>query len=147
MTTRKRADLLVKGEAFEALEFRVTEEFNENYLHAVEDLHPRYMQTTEAGPPIVHPALLIVFSNHTRSPSFHLDPGVSAIQTHDEVEYKNPGRVGRTFRVTFEVIETYERRGRLYQVVEAPIVDDRGTPVLTRRTTYTYTGGPYPGIA
>ena len=147
MTTRKRADLLVKGEAFEALEFRVTEEFNENYLHAVEDLHPRYMQATEAGPPIVHPALLIVFSNHTRSPSFHLDPDMAAIQTHDELEYQNPGRVGRTFRVTFEVIDTYERRGRLYQVVEAPIVDDGGTPVLTRRTTYTYTGGPYPGIS
>lgn len=144
---RKRADMLVKGEAFEALEFLVTEEFNENYLHSVEDLHPRYMQTTEAGPPIVHAALLIVFSNHTRSPSFHLDPGMAAIQTHDDLAYKNPGRVGRTFRVTFDVVETYEKRGRPYQVVEASIVDDRSTPVLTRRTTYTYTGGPYPGIS
>jgi hypothetical protein len=139
----KRSDLLVVGDEFAPLEFHVTPEFSENYLHAVEDHHPRY---TEGPGAIVHPALLIVFSNNTRSPSFSLDPGMAAIQTHELVEYHSPGRVGSTFRVTFEVVETYEKRGRPYQVVVAPVVDDSGTPIITRTTTYTYVGGPYPGI-
>jgi hypothetical protein len=139
----KRADLLVVGDEFAPLEFYVTPEFNENYLHAVQDHHPRY---TEGSDAIVHPALLIVFSNNTRSPSFQLDPGVAAIQTHEAVEYHAPGRVGSTFSVTFRVVETYEKRGRPYQVVVAPVVDETGTPIITRTTTYTYVGGPYPGI-
>ena len=139
----KRSDLLVVGDEFAPLEFYVTPEFSENYLHAVEDHHPRY---TEGPGAIVHPALLIVFSNNTRSPSFSLDPGTAAIQTHELVEYHSPGRVGSTFHVTFRVVDTYEKRGRPYQVVEAPVVDENGAPIITRTTTYTYVGGPYPGI-
>ena len=139
----KRSDLLVVGDEFAPLEFHVTPEFSENYLHAVEDHHPRY---TEGPRAIVHPALLIVFSNNTRSPSFALDPGMAAIQTHELVEYHAPGRVGSTFHVTFRVVDTYEKRGRPYQVVEAPVVDENGAPIITRTTTYTYVGGPYPRI-
>ena len=139
----KRSDLLVVGDEFAPLEFYVTPEFSENYLHAVEDHHPRY---TEGPGAIVHPALLIVFSNNTRSPSFSLDPGTAAIQTHELVEYHSPGRVGNTFHVTFRVVDTYEKRGRPYQVVEAPVVDENGAPIITRTTTYTYVGGQYPGI-
>ena len=68
---------------------------NENFLHAVEDLHPRYMEATAAGPPLVHPALLINFSNNTRSPSFHLPSGMAAIHTHEDVEHTGPARVGK----------------------------------------------------
>ena len=71
---------------------------------------------------------------------------MAAIQTHELVEYHSPGRVGSTFRVTFRVVETYEKRGRPYQVVVAPVVDDSGVPIITRTTTYTYVGGPYLGI-
>jgi hypothetical protein len=139
----KRSDLLVTGDEFEPFEFHVTPEFNENYLHAVQDHHPRY---TEGPDAVVHPALLILCSNCTRSPSFAQDPGMAAIQTHELVEYHAPGRVGSTFRATFRVVETYKRRGRPYQVVVAPVVDEKGTPIITRTTTYTYVGGPYPGI-
>ena len=145
MTERKRADLLTKGEEFGRLNFVVTEEFNENYLHAVEDLHARYMEESDDGAPIVHPSLLIVFSNHTRSPSFYLPPGMAAVQTHERVEFASAGRVGGSFTVTWKVTETYERRGRPYQVVEAQVVDDAGAMVIRRTTTYTYVGGPYPG--
>ena len=36
----------------EPMTFLVTEEFNENYLHAVEDLHSRYMEESADGAPI-----------------------------------------------------------------------------------------------
>ena len=95
----KRTDLLRPGDGLEPLEFHVTREFNENYLHAVADLHPRYQEATGAGPALVHTGLLVNFSNLTRSPSFHLPDGVSAIYTHEEVEFVGLGRVGETFRV------------------------------------------------
>ena len=143
MTTEKRADLRVAGESFEPLQFTVTDEFNETYLHAEEDTHPRYLPGPEGG--LVHPSLLINKSHHMGSPSFRLDPGMAAVLTHNEVSFSNPGEVGRTFTVTFDVADTYERRGRPYQVVGSLILDDAGTEIMRRRSTYTHMGGPYPG--
>ncbi|MCH8205995.1 MAG: hypothetical protein IH956_03220 [Chloroflexi bacterium] len=143
MSTKKRADLLEAGESFEPLQFTVTDEFNETYLHAEEDVRPRYMDGPDGG--LVHPSLLINRSQHMLSPSFYLEPGMAAVLTHNEVHFKSPGRVGRTFTVTFDVVDTYERRGRPYQVVESMIVDDTGTEVMHRKTTYTHVGGPFPG--
>ena len=146
MSEARTADQLSVGEEFEPLEFTVTEEFNETFLHAVEDFHSRYMERTAEGPPLVHTALLANFSNITRSPSFHLPPGMAAIHTHEELECLGPARVGAALRVSWRVTDSYERRGRPYQVVEASIVDGDGAPVLRRKTTNTYVGGPYGGI-
>ena len=142
----KTTDLLQAGEELEPLEFHVTQEFNENYLHAVEDFHPRYQEATEAGAPLVHTGLLVNYSNLTRSPSFQLPDGVSAIHTHESIEFVGLGRVGESFRVTWKVIDTYERRGRHYQVMEAFVSGPGGRPVLKRTSTNTFTGGPYPGL-
>ena len=142
---KKRTDLLKPGDELEALEFHVTREFNENYLHAVEDLHPRYQEATEAGPALVNAGLLVNNSNLTRSPSFHLPDGVAAVHTHEVIEFVGLGRVGDTFRVTWKVVDSYERRGRHYQVMEALVAGPAGG-VLRRTSTNTFTGGPYPGI-
>jgi len=141
MTERKRADQVGVGEEFEPYEFCVTPEFNQQFFKAVEDYHPRYQQETGLGPPIVHPALLIVQSNITRSPSFHLPPGMAAVHAKEQVEYLNPGRVRRTFRVYWKVVDVYEKRGRQYQVKEALIVDEDGIEILRRRITDTYMAG------
>ncbi len=139
----KRADLRQPGESFTPVQFTVTDEHNEAYLHAEEDLHPRYMDGEGGG--TVHPALLINRSHHMGSPGFRLDPGMAAVLTHSEVSFRGAARVGRTFTITFEVTDTYERRGRPYQVVESLVVDDTGAEILHRTATYTHMGGPYPG--
>ena len=142
---KKRTDLLKPGDELEPLEFHVTREFNESYLYAVEDLHPRYQEATEARPSLVHTGLFVNYSNLTRSPSFHLPEGVSAIHTHEEAEFVGLGRIGETFRVTWKVVGSYERRGRPYQVMEA-LVAGPGGAILRRTSTNTFAGGPYPGI-
>ena len=119
---------------FGTYEFCVTAEFNQQYLEAVEDYHPRYQQ-------IVHPALLIAQSNVTRSPSFQLPPGMAAVHAKEEVEYLNPGRVGKTFWVCWKVVDVYEKRGRQYQVKEVLITDEDGTEILRRRIIDTYISG------
>lgn len=141
MAEKKRADQVGIGENFETYEFHVTPEFNQQYLEAVEDYHPRYLQETADEPPIVHPALLINHSNVTRSPSFYLPSGMAAVHAKEEVEYLNPGRVGKTFRVYWKVVDMYEKRGRQYQVKEALVTDEDGVEILRRKITSTYIGG------
>ena len=48
----KRADLYEPGESFAPVQFTVTDEHNETYLHAEEDLHPRYLDGEGGGPSI-----------------------------------------------------------------------------------------------
>jgi acyl dehydratase len=120
-------------EPFEPFEFHVTPEFNEQYLFAAEDYHPRYL-ATDSGPPMVHPGLLLNQSNVTRSPSFSLRGWMAGIHAAEEVEFINPAKVGKRFKVTWKVLDEYEKRGRRYTVFEALIVDEDGLEILRRRT-------------
>jgi len=123
-----------KQEPFEPFEFHVTPEFNEQYLFAAEDYHPRYLGETDTGPPLVHPGLLLNQSNVTRSPSFSLRGWMAGIHAAEEVEFINPARVGKRFRVTWKVLEEYEKRGRHYTVIEALVAEEDGLEILRRRT-------------
>ena len=152
METPKRTDRLVAGEELAPFTFQVTEEFNENYLHAVEDFHPRYMEgsggasseetaaPTKTTAPIIHAGLLFNFSNLTRSPTFSLPAGVAAIHTHEEATFYQPAPVGSTLTVSWKVLDTYEKRDRPYQVIEALISTDDGTQVLRRVSTNIFMG-------
>ena len=138
MAQRKTADQLGIGEEFEPYQFRVTPEFNHQYLEAVDDHHRRYLEETELGPPIVHPALFLNYCSITKSPSFYLPPGMAAVVAKDEIEYLNPGRVGKSFRVSWKVVDTYTKRGRTYQVTEISVVDEDGIRIMRRRMNCTY---------
>ena len=140
MAAPQRTDRLIAGEELAPFTFHVTEEFNENYLHAVEDFHPRYMTGEGGNAPVIHAGLLFNFSNLTRSPSFSLPAGVAAIHTHEEATFHAPAPVGSTITVSWKIIDTYEKRGRFYQVVEALITTADGKQVLRRVSTNIYMG-------
>ena len=146
MSSGKTADALIAGDVFETLEFKVSEEMNESYLQAEEDFSDRYVGSVVDRLPLVHPGLLINFSNHTRSPSFKLPPGVAAVHAREVVEFLGSARVGDKLTVQWHVTDTFERRSRPFQVVEAVIVSPTG-PAIRRLSTYTYMGGPYPGAS
>lgn len=139
MSAKKSAHLMEVGDEFEPLEFVVTPELNQQYLYAEEDYHPRYIEGGEAGPPLVHPGLLLNMSSNTRSPSFHLPPGWAEIQAKEESEYLNPARVGKRLRVTWKVVDAYEKRGRPWHVLDILVVDEDGVEILRRKMTNTFT--------
>ena len=139
MADRKRADQVGVGEEFESYTFHVTPEFNQQYLEAEEDYHPRYLQETEAGPAMVHPGLFINHSNVTRSPSFYLPYGMAAVHAKEEVEFCSPAYVGHTFEVHWLVAQTYEKRDKFYQVKFAYITDNMRL-ILWREITDVYIG-------
>jgi hypothetical protein len=138
MSEKKSAHLMEVGEEFEPLEFLVTPELNQQYLYAEEDYHPRYIEESESGPPLVHPGLLQNMSSNTRSPSFHLPPGWAEIMAADETEYINPARVGKKLRVTWKVVDIYKKRGRPWHVVDILVVDEDRVEILRRKMTNTF---------
>lgn len=138
MAERKPANEMGAGDEMEPFEFVVTPELNQQYLYAEEDYHPRYWRETDAGPPIVHPGLLLNMSNHTRSPSFFLPPGWAGLHTAEEAFFLNPARVGTRFKVTWKVLDAYEKRGKPYQRIDIWIVNEDDVPVLRRIYEGTY---------
>ena len=134
MSQEKEQNQVSLSGPFEPYTFEVTRELNEQYLYAVQDYHPRYLEETDSGPPLVHPSLLLNQSNLTRSPSFGLKAGLAGVHAKEEVEFLKPGRVGKIFRITWKVVEEYEKRDKLYTVIEALIVDEDGREILRRKT-------------
>ena len=51
-----------------------------------------------------------------------------------------PHPSGSTITVSWKILDTYEKRERLYQVVEALITTDTGAKVLRRVSTNIYMG-------
>ena len=139
-------DRLQPGDRLAPLELELTEEFNESIVQSVGADSFRYLGANDQ-PGIVHPALLIVFSNLTRSPSFRLPEHCAAIQTHDDVQMERLARPGDTVTISWQVTNTYTRRGRQYQVMETCISNASGQTILTRQTTNTFMGGGHPGIS
>jgi len=133
MSERKERSQFSDEDGFESYAFHVTPELNEQYLYALQDYDPRYLEEGDS-PPWVHPGLLLNQSNLTRSPSFGLKAGMAGVHAKEEVEFLNPGRVGKKFKVTWKVVEEYEKRDKLYTVIEALIVDEDGREIMRRRT-------------
>ena len=141
MIEKKRADQLQIGEAFDGYMFTVTPELNQQFLYAVDDCNQRYLQESDLSSPMVHSVIFIHYSAVTRSPSFYLPPGMAAVVAKDEINYLNPGRVNKKFSISWKVVDTYEKRGRPYQVTEILIRDEDGLEILRRWMNCTYIGG------
>jgi len=144
MTTdhrRKPATDYKLGEAYSPYSFRVTPELNEQYCYAEEDYHPRYRETTDEGPPIVHPALILNMSNRTRSPSFYMPKGRSVLHAKDVIEFVAPAYVGKELFVTWTVHECYEKRGREFMVIDCRVTDEDGREIVRRYSHNTHIRG------
>jgi|TARA_Y100000031_G_C8093455_1_gene325270 acyl dehydratase len=137
MTTRKTLDQYEVGEELEPFVFKVTPEFNQRFIDAVEEDDPRYTEGADGGGPIVHPGLFLNQTNSTRSPSYFLPEGVAGIHAKDEVEFFAPGRVGKTFTANWKVADCYEKRGRVFRVIDCVVVDEDGVTIMRKKMTTT----------
>lgn len=138
MIEKKYAHLVEVGDEFEPYEFVVTPELNQQFLFALEDFNPRYVEAVNPGQPWVHPGLLLNMSNNTRSPSFSLPPDWAEIHAAEETEYLNPASVGKKLRITWKVIEAYQKRGRPWHALDILIVDEDGLPIMRRKMINTF---------
>ncbi|UCD08081.1 MAG: MaoC family dehydratase [Dehalococcoidales bacterium] len=131
----------------EPLEYVVTPELNHQFLYAEEDFSSYYLEEINGGDAIVHPALILNWSNDTRSPSFKAASMQSGedmwapIHTRDETFFINPVRVGKRLKVTWDPIGSYEKRRRLYSVIDILVTDEDGLEII-RRLYYTILVSP-----
>lgn len=138
MVKGKFAHELGAGDQYEPLEFLVTSDLNQQFLYAVEDFAPIYVEGCNGRPPVVHPVLLMHMSPRTRSPSYRQAPGMGSAFARDKSHYFNPGHVGSRFRVTWTVTNTYEQRGKIYQDYVALVQDQDGIDILRRELASTF---------
>ena len=133
----KFAHELTTGDILEPLSFTVTPEWNQQYCYAQEDFDQRYIVGCEGRSPEVHPTLLLSMSAYTKSLSFKLAPGTGSIMGEQSCSFFNVAAVGKRIDVDFRVVETYERRSRLFRIVESTVTDEDGTLILRRQSHLT----------
>lgn len=134
----KYAHEFVPGDEHEPLELVITPEYNQQVLFSLEDFSPQYIEKDGELPPIVHPVLLLHISARTRSPSFLLAPDMGSIFARDNAHFLNPARVGKRLRVTWKILDAYEKRGLNYQAMGINIHDEDGVHILRREMHSTF---------
>jgi len=130
--------LLKPGAELAPLILTVTPELNQQFLYAMEDFHPRYIENGKDGS-LVHRGLLLFISFPSKSPSFYLPPNWASIHAADEIEFHHPARVGSTLLIQWKVVKVWEKRGRQYNETETRIRDDQERDILYRKVSMTYT--------
>lgn len=134
----KFAHELQAGDRYDPLTFEVTADLNQQFLYAVEDFAPIYLEGRDGRPPLVHPVLLMHMSPRTRSPSYRQAPGMGSAFAREHTRYLHPGYVGSRFTVTWTVTATYEQRNRIYQDYVALIEDEHGRTIMRRELASTF---------
>ena len=117
----------------EPSQFTADRDLNLRYVEAEDAFHPRYLVGEAGHPPIVHPGLLLNRSSNTRSPSFAPDADELGIHSRGEYHFKNLAYVNDHFTVLWDYVESYEKRGRPYVVIEATVVDSDQREILRWR--------------
>jgi acyl dehydratase len=125
------------------LEFTVTPELNQQYLFALEDFNPWYLQPSNEGAPLVHPGLLLNMSNGTRSPSYSTPAGRAGFHARDQAVFINPARVGDKLKVIWSSVGSYEKRGRSYSVSETVVTNQEDIEILKRFNHSTIASSEY----
>ena len=137
-TTDRYAHEMQAGDRYAGLEFTITADLNQQFLYAVEDFNPLYLDGRDGRPPLVHPVALIHMTPRTRSPSYRQAPGMGSALARDSGVYSAPAWVGTPLRVEWLVLQTYEQRGKIYQDYLATVHDDGGREIFRRETSATF---------
>ena len=102
------------GEELDPFEYVITQAMFDEYRNIVGD--PEAAYPTVAG------------RHSLRAFTDRYGPA-KLMNTGTESEYFNPVVAGRRIRVTAQIVDKYERRGKPYVVVESMAVDEDGRPI------------------
>ncbi|ANY10277.1 hypothetical protein AFB00_21595 [Pseudonocardia sp. HH130630-07] len=120
------------GEQFGPFEITVDDRLVKNYVFAQDD--PAAAALTHEGAPAAHPALLcnellfLFYAGYDGNTA-------EGLHTHEDIAFHSAIRIGETVTIGGRYVETYERRGQGYVVMEAAAHGADGRPLVTRRGT------------
>ena len=113
-------------------EYTITPEQVRAYAASLGDQTAWYDQDSPFGGPIAPAGFLANDYVKLIASQYEFVGGVHAKQ---ENTYLNPARPGRRIRVTGQVVDKYERRGKLWIVVETTTTDETGLTLARSRNT------------
>src|SRR5438876_683557 len=93
--------------------------------------HLRYVLGHREMPPLVHPGILLGYSNATRSPSFE-GPNTQWVHLRERTQFRAAARLGDRLIVRWQVEEHKEWLGRRLTRVSCVLSRDDGKQVLDR---------------
>jgi acyl dehydratase len=130
---RAAAETLRVGQTVGEVAITITEQMVDAYAAAVGDFNPLFMEADAAGRRTAHPELLPKQAmDRLWTPLFDRMPNIRAKQAYT---FLAPVRTGETYRVIGSVADKYEKRGRLFVVLEAVFTNEQGDEVLRDRRT------------
>ena len=129
---------LKAGDNYVSLDFSVSAELNQQFLYAVEDYNPIFIDGQDGLPPLIHPVVLMYFSPRTRSPSFRQAPDMGSAMARDSAIFYGPAYVGTPLRIEWDILNTYEKRDKIYQDYVAKVVNADGQVLLRREMASTF---------
>ena len=132
MVKRLRYSDVEPGLDLGVYEYTITPEQVRAYAASLGDQTDWYEQDSPFGGPIAPPGFLANDYVKLIASQYEFVGGVHAKQ---ENTYLNPARPGRLIRVTGQVAEKYERRGKLWIVVETTTTDESGLTLARSRNT------------
>lgn len=135
---QRYAHELQAGDSYESLDFTISSDLNQQWLYAVEDFNPLYIEGQNGNPPLVHPVALMQMSPRTRSPSFRQAPDMGSALARDCTTFLAPCHVGTRLRVSWLIKQTYEQRNKIYQDYVATIRDETGKELMRREISATF---------
>lgn len=139
------AHQLKPGEGYEPSVFSITDDVNQQFLYAIADFDPIYIDSDRPRPrPRIHPMILLHMSARTRSPSFRLAPDTGSVFAREHAVFRRPAFVDELLQTRWTVLDVYQKGGRLYQALEIVVVS--GEEVVLDREMhsvfFTHDGAP-----
>ena len=132
MVKRLRYSDVEPGLDLGVYEYTITPEQARAYAASLGDQTDWYEQDSPFGGPIAPPGFLANDYVKLIASQYEFVGGVHAKQ---ENTYLSPARPGRRLRVTGRIADKYERRGKLWIVVETTTTDETGQELARSRNT------------
>ncbi len=122
------------GQEIDYREFQITSEMQRNYLEALQDESPFYLEGDPSTRPIAHPLLIL---NYAFPAEWMGSPG-EHIHAKNDIQFFNPTRVGKKMIARSKVYDKYIRRGKKYVTTEITCIGEDGVEVMRCRWTEIY---------
>ena len=129
-----RYEEVIIGAEIGCHEFQITPQMQQNYLEALEDSAPLYIEGNSTEAPIAHPVLVV---NYAFAAEW-IGSFAQHVHAKNYVRFLAPTRVGKRIIARSRVYDKYIRRGRTYVTTQFTCIDEDGLEVVHCRWTETH---------
>ncbi|MDD4858857.1 MAG: MaoC family dehydratase [Dehalococcoidales bacterium] len=116
-------------------DIRLTTEMNQQFMDALDDHNPLYIDDSPYGASIAIPGLLHELAFEAMIRSFPIAPpsGSTSYHAKQETELHYPVKIGERVKIEVRLTDKYVKREKNYVLHEARLIDENGKMVMLSR--------------